>query len=199
MFQRGISMVPVSGNGVRPSLFGGTVEQARSFHPTMSQGSWMGQTAPADWYRRAKEGISKFDAYLTRTASIANQTERAKIVQWVGIASTAGSPAERYYSVQSDLQGDVEAYTPPAINAYQVPRRQNRIKKLESFNSEFESMVVNAENVYGKLSQPVVIERDRILTVPGAEAGTNWTLPLLVGGGAVAVAILVNAFMGGKS
>ena len=199
MFQLGISMVPVSGNGVRPSLFGGTVEQARSFHPTMSQGSWMGQTAPADWYRRAKEGISKFDVYLTRTSYIANQTERNRVLAWMGSASTLDSPAYRYASVQGDLQQDVEAFTPPAIGAYQVPRRQNRIKKLESVNSEFESMVVNAENVYGKLSQPIVIERERILTVPGAEACTNWTLPLLVGGGAVAVAILVNAFMGGKS
>lgn len=199
MFQRGFSMVPVSGNGVRPSLFGTTVEQSRSFHPTLSQSSYMGQTAPADWYRRAKQSISNFDAYLTRTTMIANQTERNRILSWVGSSSTVDSPAYRYATVQGDLQQDVETFTPPNVNAYQVERRQNRIKKLEGVNSEFETMVVNAENVYGKLSQPVVIERDRILMTPGAETGTNWTLPLMVGGGAVAVALLVNAFMGGKS
>lgn len=37
-----VKVVPVSGSGVRPSLFSGSVEQSRSFHPSFSGGAWMG-------------------------------------------------------------------------------------------------------------------------------------------------------------
>lgn len=195
MFQAGFQMAPISGNGFRPSLFNASVEQTRTFHPSLAGGSWLGQSS-AEWYARAKASLARFDEILTRTARIANQTERNRILGWVGKASTQDTPAYRYATVKNDLQESVEAHTPPAIDAYKVTRLQHRIEKLENYNNEFGTMVSNAENVYGKLAEPVVIERERIVSTTGGETKTNWTLPLVIGGGAVAVAILVSALSG---
>lgn len=196
-----IMLVPISGNGGRPSLFGSSVAQGTGFHPTLSGGYWMGQgTTPQDWYNRAKAAVAKFDQLLSRTSRIASKTERDAILEWVGNASTDATPAYRYATVKSDLS-DVERFTPPAVQDYQVSRRQGRIEKLEDFNREFEAKVSTAETAHGRLPEPAVIEREKIVTpgaAPPAPAGTDWTLPLAVGGGAVAVALLVTLLAGGK-
>ena len=174
-----------------PSLFSSSVVQSTGFHPTLAGGSWLGQT-PEEWYRRAKAALAKFDNLLSRTSMIAAKVEREKILKWVDTAANTDSPAYRYATVRSDLQTDVEAYTPPAINAYQVERRTNRIEKLENINSEFEEMVTNAENIYGKLPEPTVVNRETIIQLPAETQGSNWTLPLLIGGGAIAVALVIT-------
>lgn len=188
-----IRMTPISGNSFRPSLFGSTVQQTKGFHPTLSGGYWMGQT-PAEWYRRAKDSLAKFDQLVARMNLIANQTERKNIQQWIGSASDPNSPAYRYQSVKSDLQTDVESFTPPAINAYQVERRTNRIGDLEDINNTFEAKVSNAETVYGKLPAPTVI------TQAGGVIGKtpSWVLPVVVGAGALAVAGVVTLLAGKK-
>lgn len=193
MFQQPLQMAPISGNNFRPSLFGSSVEQTRGFHPTLSGGYWLGQT-PAEWYRRAKDSIAKFDQLIARTSMIANQTERNNIQQWMGSVSDPNSPAYRYQSVKSDLQTDVESFTPPAINAYQVERRTSRIEDLEDINRTFEAKVSNAETVYGKLPAPTVISQ------PGTIVSKtpSWVLPAVVGAGALAVAGLVTVLSGKK-
>jgi thiamine pyrophosphate-dependent acetolactate synthase large subunit-like protein len=195
MIQQGFRMAPISGNGFRPSLFNVSVAQTRTFHPTLAggqqQGAWLGQT-PSDWYQRAKTALPRFDELLARTAKIANQTERNRVLDWVGKASTQDSPAYRYASVKSDLQQDVEAYTPPNVNAYQVERRQNRVEKLENYNKEFAAMVSNAETVYGRLPEPVVIEREKIVSQQVGGGTPGWVLPVAVGAGALAVAGIIT-------
>jgi hypothetical protein len=74
MFQQQvpIRIVQISGNGMRPSLFGSSVAQNIGFHAAPAR-IWLGQTSQ-DWYRRAKESLAKFDNLLNRTAMIANKT-----------------------------------------------------------------------------------------------------------------------------
>jgi hypothetical protein len=191
---RQIQLTPISGNFGRPSLFGYSVEQSRSFHPTLSGSFRLGQT-PTDWYRRAKESLVKFDSLISRMNRIANQTERKVVQDWVGSPSTEGTPAYRRRSVESDLTQDVEAYTPPNVNAYQVERRTNRIAKLEDINADFESRVANAEVVYGILPPDQVITQERLVTqtqTPG------WVLPVAIGAGTLGIAALVTILSGGK-
>lgn len=191
---RQIQLTPISGSFGRPSLFGYSVDQSRSFHPTLSGSYWLGQT-PTDWYRRAKESIAKFDALIGRMNRIANQTERKVIQDWVGSPSTEGTPAYRRRSVEADLTQDVEAYTPPNVNAYQVERRTNRIAKLEDFNADFQSRVANAEVVYGILPPDQVITQERLVTqtqTPG------WVVPVAIGAGTLGIAALVTILSGGK-
>lgn len=188
-----LKFTPISGNSFRPSLFGSSVQQSQGFHPTLAGGYWMGQT-PADWYRRAKESLAKYDALSERVRRIANQTERKTLQEWMGSPAVDGSPAYRYQSVLSDLQQDVESFTPPAVNAYQVSRRTSRIEKLEDYNRDLEGMVANAEAVYGILPPSQVITEERTVTksqTPG------WVLPVAVGAGAIGIAALVT-ILGGK-
>lgn len=172
-----------------PSIFNSSLVQSVGFHPTLAGGFRLGET-PAEWYSRAKAAIATFDNLLTRASMIAARSEREKIIGWVGTAANADTPAYRYATVKSDLQTDVEAYTPPAINAYQVERRTNRIEKLDEINEKFEAQVASAENLYGKLPEPVI--RETIVNLPAESTGSNWTLPIAIGGGAIAVAIVVT-------
>lgn len=181
-------LMPISSNGAGPTFFGFAADQNRSFQTAMRGNARfkLGAT-PEQWYQRAKVAVANFDTLFERLKRIAGPVERNRILAWVGTASTDGTPAERYASVKSDLAQDVEAFTPPNVNAYQIDRRTNRIEKLEAFNSQFSELLSTAERNFGTLPDPVVI--DRTVLQP---AKTNWTLPLLVGGGAVAVAIAVS-------
>jgi hypothetical protein len=173
-----------------PSLFNASVVQSTGFHPTLAGGSWLGQT-PDEWYRRAKTAIAKFDNLLTRTSMIAAKVEREKILKWVDTAATTDSPAYRYATVKSDL-ASAESFTPVSVQDYGVERRTNRIEKLESINTDFEEMVTTAENTYGKLPEPTIVNRETIVQLPAETTGSNWTLPLLIGGGAIAVALVIT-------
>lgn len=182
-------LTPISGNGARPSLFGETVQNSVTFHPNMGAARvFLGQSTQ-EWYQRAQKSLAEFDALLKRVAQVANKTAREQILEWIGTADDEDRAAYRYSRVKSDLEHDVEAFTPPNINAYQVERRTRRIEKLEDFNRELNAMVSEAETVYGKLPEPVTIERTRIV-----EGKTDWTLPLIVAGGAVAVAVGIALF-----
>lgn len=148
----------------------------------------MGQT-PVEWYQRAKVAMARFEDLLARANGVANATERGNILTWVGEASNPATPAYRYATVKSDVTLDVEAFTPPNYNAYQLTRRQNRVEELEELNSEFNDRVENAERVYGVLPPAQVIERERVVTVPGQ--GPDLTVPILVGAGALILALVL--------
>lgn len=193
MFDRAIQPVVISGNGSRPSLFGSSIRQASGFHPTLA-GARLGQN-PAEWHRRARAAVAKFNELLDRTARIASPQARAAIMAWVGVASTEGTPAYRYTSVRSDLD-DVQAVSPPRVSDYAVERRTNRIERLEAFNREFETRVANAETAHGRQSTPAPIDRSAA-TTPGA-AATDWTVPLVVLGAAAVVTAGVLLLSGGR-
>jgi len=154
------------------------------------RGRFLGQ-APAEWYRRAKAALARFEGLVARSNQIANRTSRENILAWVGDSANPATPAYRYATVLSDVSLDVERYTPPNVDAYQVERRQKRVTALEEINSEFNDRVGEAERVYGVLPAPVQLPgTERIVTVPGA-AGPNLTLPILIGAGAIAAAVLL--------
>lgn len=179
-------LTPISGNGARPSLFGGTVQNSVTFHPILgAPRPFLGQI---EWYNRAKQSLAEFDALLKRVAQVANKTAREAILDWIGTADDEDSAAYRYNRVKADLTEDVERFTPPNYDAYQIERRRNRIEKMEDWNRELKSMVEEAETIYGRLPEPVTIERTKIVET------TDWTLPLLVAGSAVAVAVGIALF-----
>lgn len=183
-------MVPVSGNGLRPSFFGGTADKARSFHPTLGRNTWMGDApTPADWYLRATKAIAAFDDLLSRTAKISEQATREGILNWVGRANISETPAYKYAALKADLDLNVNNFTPPNTNAFLVAGRQKLVEILEAANQIFEGQVLSAENAFGSLAQPVVIDRDKILSRSDA---SKWILPVIVGVAAVGVAAVVT-------
>jgi hypothetical protein len=180
----GLQLVMVSRGA--PSVFASAV--AEPFRRRLA-GVQLGET-PQEWYQRAKTAIAKYENLIARTGRIANQGEKQKITSWVGSPGDEATPAYRYSRVLDDLRGDVESVSPPNIQAYSVERRQERIKKLEDFNREFESMVATAESVFGMVTASAPSAPAPAGTPPEAPA-SPWVLPVIVGGGAVAITALL--------
>lgn len=203
MFDAGIRMVPIAGSTARPSLFGSTVNQTRGFYPTLAGGPWLGETG-MEWYDRARNAIAKFDQLLARTNGIPSKAERDTVLAWVGPVGSSDTPRERYLTVVENVHY-VEASDPIDYTKYEVSRLQNRVKKLEAYNVEFEDKIRAAELVSG-VKPPApggtapggLIPKGGTTPSAGGTGGTNWTLPLIVGGGAIAVAVLVSLLAGKK-
>lgn len=187
MFGNSMGMVMVSGLGRgTPSMFGGTV------HHAMGPSYRMGDTG-AQWYQRAKQAEVNFQALLARTARIANKTLRDEVAAWVGAVGSVDTPMERYGTVIVNTN-TAESYAPLNTTEFERSQLQNRVTKLESYNNEFQAKVKNAEDYYGILPEPVVIER--FVNVPGAPAagGTDWTIPIAVGVGTIVLVGLIAIF-----
>jgi hypothetical protein len=162
------------------------------FKPGLSGTVRLGQ-APEEWYRRAKASVSKFEDLRMRVAKIANKQERERLGTWIGSPGVDGTPAYRAASVASDL-ADVERFTPPAYQDYQIERRRKRITELEEMNRDLSTMVSTAEQSYGRLPEPVIVQT----LVSQAEPGIDWKLPVLVGGGALVTALVISLLFGGR-
>jgi hypothetical protein len=186
------SMVMVSARGrSTPTPFASVIAHRQMGYGLASP--TMGQTTPFQWYQKAKAETAKFAGLLERTAKVANRTAREEILGWLGKSDVRGTPAYVYASVMSDIAENVEAYSPPNYDAYQVSRRRERVAELDSVNKDFERKVNQATATYGELPEPVKIER--IITVPGAPGAPGelpaWAMPVAIGAGAVAVAGLL--------
>lgn len=146
----------------------------------------LGQTS-FEWYQRAKAAVGEFEKLMVRVDSIANKTAREEIIQWVGSADDDSSPLYRYRSVlYGDIQADVEAYTPPNYGAYALERRQGRVEELEEVVEDLRDKVMAAEKQYGMIPKPPATPP------PVISASPNLTVPLLVAGGAIALAVLIS-------
>lgn len=141
-----------------------------------------------EWYQKAKTAIAAYDDLVRRTNALASVSARRAVFDWIGSPSNPTSPAYRYRSVVSDIQTDVEAYTPPNYGAYAVERRQDRVTDLERIVEEFKNKVRASEREVGQLPPP------EIRTVPGAP-GPDLTLPIVGAGVAVAVAIVLTQIL----
>ncbi len=141
-----------------------------------------------EWYQRAKAATAAYDDLVRRTNILASVSARRAIFDWLGSPNNPTSPAYRYRSVVSDIQTDVEAYTPPNYGAYAVERRQNRVTELEKINEDFKNRVRASEREVGQLPPPGTI------TVPGAP-GPDLTLPIVGAGVAVVAAILLTQIL----
>lgn len=177
-------MVMMSGLGRgTPSVFSSVVRH--SMGPSYALGA-----TGAEWYQRATDAVAKFQELLGRVARIAHKAARETIVDWIGVNGVDGTPMDRYYSVLYDI-GQAESYAKLNTTNFERSQLQNRVIKLEAFNRELATKVKNAEDYYGILPDPVVIER--FVNVPGAPSGANWVVPAAVGVGVIAVVALINA------
>ena len=139
------------------------------------------QTAQG-WYERAQKSIERYKFLKARVETIANKTERENLKTWLGAPNIPGTPEYRYNSVVSDFTQDVAR---EGVGAYNVTRRQDRVAQLESINDEFDSRVQASIKTYGALPPTTTV------TQQGAPA-PSMTTPLLIAGGAIALAILLS-------
>jgi hypothetical protein len=176
-----MNLMPVaisSPHGSRSAMFGGSVGNFFSLGAQMPQYQpayappparyYMGQTAQ-DYYNRARPEIQKFDTLVERTKRIAGKNARDTVIADYGLTEAANKDKALYMrnALASDVAG-AEKYSPVAYEEG-FPSRgpsRGRVDKLRSFNSDFEGAVKAAEDMYGILPEPVVIERT--VEVPGA-------------------------------
>lgn len=190
MTQRTFGLVMITAVSRRTSIFAPVAVDV--FKPGLSGTVRLSQ-APEEWHQRAKTALAKFEDLRMRVAKVANKQERERLGIWIGSASVGDTPAYRYASVASDL-ADVEKFTPPAYQDYQVERRRTRIVKLEEMNRDLGTMVSSSEQAYGRLPEPVIVQT----LVPTEAPGIDWKLPVFVGGGALATALVISLLSGGR-
>lgn len=176
-------MVNGPGRGAR-SLFSDPIRHSMGF------GYRLGYQGDV-WYARAQAAIAQFDALVLRTARISNKTVRDQIAAWVGDPDSTDTPRERYNTVVYDVNR-AKSYTPLNTAEFERGQVQNRVGKLESYNGTFAGKVVDAENAYGILPEPVVIERFTNVSAPGGVP--FWQAPLLIGAGLILAAGLFVLF-----
>lgn len=179
----------ISGNTTRPSFFGSSLQQSQGFHAMLGD-----SMTPADWYRRAKEALAKYDDLVVRVGRVADQAERKNIQEWVGSPIVEDTPA---YHAQQVLTGirDAETFIPAAVNVYQVESRTKKIENLEAINRDLDAMVTNAAASHGILPASHGVQQNKPVT-----ESPGWVLPVVVGVSSLGIAALLTyLYQGGKA
>lgn len=179
-----IRMASISGfNGPRGSLFHGSATNTFGLgapRPVMGKT----RTAP-EWYAYAGSEINQYDGLLLQARKIANKASREGLIKdYYGDPSDSDSAIYRRNSVAAN-KAEAEAYTPINYYIYDKSTVQGRVEKLNTWNKDFGAAVKYAEDTYGSLPEPVVIERIMTSTVSETPA---WVLPVTIG--AIGIALL---------
>lgn len=140
-------------------------------------------TSPEEWYSRAVRNIAKYDALVDRAEVIANKVVREQILE-----TYHSDPADKdgaWYARDAVAYnvGQVESYPPLNYLIFNAGQAQNRVDRLSSWNKDLESSVANAEATYGSIPASTIIRE--VVASPA-------TVPLLVGAGVVALALLLS-------
>jgi len=144
-------------------------------------------------YEEAKAEIATFDQLAYKASRISYKPERDAIVSDFGLLEPNNN--DKALNQRNDLQeyvAEVEK-VPGAPNYYvfiqDTTRPRNRLDRVKSANVALARDVSEAERTYGLLEEPQVIIKE--IQVPGAAAGgTDLTVPILIGAGAVTLALL---------
>lgn len=203
MYQLGMVLIG-HGNGGRSSFFSTPqsdafrVGPALGYQPALGARYQLGLTAQES-YVEGKAEISLFDDLVGRVARIANKTVRDQIVKDYGLNEPENKDKAFYMrNATASCVARADSFSPIAYEEGFPDRGpcKGRVTKLHNANRDLRSEVVEAETTYGILPEPVVITQ----YLPGGApaAGTNWTLPVVIGGGAIVIAALLGAFSGGK-
>jgi hypothetical protein len=171
------------------SRLGGSMFQSAPFSANLgrTEPKQLGQV-DQQWFARAKSGVAAYDDLWARTQRIANKTYREEL-------------SKKYHTKPEDQDGalyrrnsvaynvsQAESYTPVNYVIYAQSQQQNRVKKLEDWNTDFREDVEYGEKQYGILPEPVIIEQ--VVTVTKTETPT-WLLPVGIGIGALIIGALL--------
>ena len=152
-------------------------------HPAMSGGRLAADRTPREWYDRAVRKVREYDDLVARAQRIANQSVRRDL-----LTRYHGDPNDRngaWYArnaVASNV-AEAEAYTPVNYLVFRDGTQQGRVDRLDGFVEDMASDVSDAEASWGIIPEPTVM-RDVI--------ESPLTVPILVGAGIVAAALLLT-------
>jgi len=140
-------------------------------------------TSPEEWYSRAVRNIAKYDALLERAKVIANKVVREQVLETYHNDPSDKDGAWYARDAVAYNVGQAESYTPTNYLIFNASQAQNRVDRLSSWNKDFESSVSAAEATYGSIPASTIIRE--VVESPA-------TVPLLVGAGVVALALLLS-------
>jgi len=140
-----------------------------------------------EWYKRASASLERYRFLKSQIQSVNNDVGRQSLTMWLGTIAVDESPEYRYATVLSDFNDAKKT----GLTVYDIDRRTGRIEKLENINDQFNQKIEAARISYGTRDVPAT-------TPPGGTPGgqqpptktPDLTVPLLVAGAAVAVAII---------
>lgn len=180
-----LRMASIGGfNGPRGTMFHGSATDSFQVGRLALGSNGLGvNTTGLARYQVAKTELAKYDDLVERTKRIANKTAREQLIDTYGLAEPDNKDKSLYMrnAVASNI-ADAESYTPINYDIYTAPGpAKSRPDKLKSFNSDFASDVKYAEDTYGSLPEPQVIERTTTVSQVPA-----WVMPVTIGALAVA-------------
>jgi len=151
-------------------------------HPAMA-GARLGARTPREWYERAVRKVAEYDGLVARAQRVANESVRRDL-----LARYHADPNDRngaWYARDAVASNVAEAqvYTPINYLVFRDSPQQGRVDRLDGFVEDMAGDVADAEAAWGIIPEPTVI-RDVIQS--------PLTVPILVGAGIVAVALLVT-------
>ena len=146
-------------------------------------------------YEEAKAAVAKFDALADRASKIAYKPTRDEIISEFGLLEPNNrDKALQWRNALQEYVAQVEASTPPNYYVFiqDTTRPRNRLDWVKRADTDLERAVKDAEATYGSLPEPQVIIKE--IQVPGAPVagGTDYTVPLLIGAGAVTLALIFS-------
>ena len=192
MFQ-GQSFQPIAGPGFLPQV------RLAGYRPPavrpQPRSPYMGLSV-ADgqkMYEDAKTAIAKFDQLAYDVSRISYKPVRDQIISEFGLLEPNNN--DKALNQRNDLQeyvAEVEKSTPPNYYVFiqDTTRPRHRLERVQAADVELERAFLDAKKTYDLLPEPQVIIKE--IQVPGAAAagGTDYTVPLLVGAGAVTLALI---------
>lgn len=183
------SFKPMSGPGFLPQV------HMAGFRPSPVRpqpGPMMGLSLEdgRKMYEEAKSEVAKFDNLADRASKINYKPERDEIISDFGLLEPNNSDkALQWRNALQEYVAEVER-TPGSPNYYvfiqDTTRPRNRLKWVTGANVDLERDVVTAEATYGSAPEPQVIIKEVQVSGPGADL----TVPILIGAGAVALALI---------
>lgn len=183
-----LGMVRIGGSGMgKTSLFSSPLTAQFQGGPAM-EGifDWY---SDQQYYNMAKAAVASFDQLSQRVSRIADKAARDSIISEYGMNTTTENKS---LNLRNQVQGAIAAAdaTGDPGDGFADDGKHGRKPTdwLSSYVSDIAGAVQDAELKYGILQAPAVKMQ------PAAAGGSNWTIPIVAVGGAVALAAILGVF-----
>lgn len=184
-----LGMVRIGGASIgRTSLFSAPLSEQFRGGPAL--GGLFSFYSDQQYYNMGKAAVASFDQLSQRVSKIADKAARDAIIADYGMNDAAhGGSSISYRNLIQDWIAKADAAGDPGEGfADDGKHGRKHVDYLSSFVSDISGKVQDAELKYGILQAPAV------QLTPAQPQGTNWTIPIVAVGGAVALAAILGIF-----
>jgi len=182
-----LGMVRIGGSGMgKTSLFSSPLTAQFQGGPALE--GLFDWYSDQQYYNMAKAAVASFDQLSHRVSRIADKAARDSIISEYGMNTTTENKS---LNLRNQVQASIAAAdaTGDPGDGFADDNKHGRKPTdfLSSYVGDIASAVQEAELKYGILPSPAV-------QMQPAPAGSNWTIPIVAVGGAVALAAILGVF-----